>query len=65
MSVSCPECGSAKVRQAHLQFKDAIHLLILKYPVRCRICRKRWYLPLRRARLLPPTPARREGAARI
>lgn len=59
MSVSCPECGSTSVRQAHFRFSDAIYLLALQYPVRCRSCRKRWYLPLSEARRLPRSPVRR------
>jgi hypothetical protein len=59
MSVSCHECGSPNVRQAHFRFPDAFHLLALRYPVRCRSCRKRWYVLFSEARQLPPSPLRR------
>jgi len=59
MSVFCHECGSLMVRQATLRIADAVYLLTLRYPVRCRTCRKRWYISLFRARRLPRSPERR------
>jgi hypothetical protein len=64
MSVSCLECGSLSVRQAHLRLSDARFLLMLKYPVRCRDCKKRWYAPLTSARRLPHSPQRRDVTER-
>lgn len=64
MSFSCIECGSTKVRQAHLRVGDLPFLLMLKYPVRCRDCKKRWYLPLVNARRLPNSPQRRNVTER-
>jgi hypothetical protein len=59
MSVYCHECGSANVRQAHFRLADALQLFAMQYPVRCRSCKKRWYLPLSEARHLPRSPVRR------
>lgn len=64
MSVNCPDCGSTSVRQATLRKDDAVSLLTLRYPVRCRTCRKRWYVSLSVARRLPPSPERRDKFAK-
>jgi len=42
MIVYCHACGSRNVRPSHLQPKDLVYFLILRYPVRCRYCRKRF-----------------------
>jgi DNA-directed RNA polymerase subunit RPC12/RpoP len=65
MSLYCPECGSKHVRQAHVHLSDTLHLLALQYPVRCRSCRKRWFVPLRNARHLPQAPDRHMRAGKI
>ena len=46
MSLSCHDCGSKNLRTSLLRFRDVLHLLEFQYPVRCRICKKRWYAPL-------------------
>ncbi len=40
----CPHCGSAKFRASKLRVLDLPRLLILRYPVRCRICYKRKFV---------------------
>src|ERR1700739_4190159 len=46
MSLFCHECGSNKLRRAHLRFSDATRLFVLQYPVRCRVCRRRCHVAL-------------------
>jgi hypothetical protein len=53
MSLYCHECGSTDLRSAHLQWRDWLKLLALKYPIRCRACKTRNYGPLHRALKLP------------
>ena len=64
MSFSCLDCGSSDVRQAHLRLADLVFLLGLKYPVRCRTCKKRWFVPIFAARQLPHSPQRRNVVER-
>ena len=63
MSLFCHECGSDDLRSSHFRVSDAIHLLALQYPVRCRSCKKRWYAPIRTALRLPRPPHRHGDAA--
>ena len=42
MTIYCHACGSRNLRPSRLQLKDLVYLLILRYPVRCRNCRKRF-----------------------
>ena len=42
MTVYCHACGSRNLRPSRLQLKDLVYLLVLRYPVRCRYCRKRF-----------------------
>jgi hypothetical protein len=53
MSLYCHECGSTDLRSAHLQWRDWYQLLALKYPIRCRACKTRYYGPIHRALQLP------------
>lgn len=53
MSLYCHECGSTEVRVSHLRLVDAVRIIALQYPVRCRNCRHRWYAPLSETRNLP------------
>ena len=65
MSLYCHECGSSSVRRAHFHFfPDALRLLTFHYPVRCRTCRRRWYVSMTDVRPLPKAPHRRENAPR-
>ena len=41
--MKCPYCGSSRFRLSHLRFSDLVHLLVVRYPVRCRLCRERMY----------------------
>lgn len=42
MTVYCHTCGSRNLRPSRLQLKDLAYFLVLRYPVRCRHCRKRF-----------------------
>ena len=53
MSLYCPECGSTDLRSAHLQVRDYLQLIALKFPIRCRACKTRSYAPLHKAVKLP------------
>jgi len=53
MSLCCQECGSSDLRTAHVQLRDWLRLLTLKFPIRCRSCKTRSYAPLRQALQLP------------
>jgi hypothetical protein len=46
MIAHCPVCGSSNLRPSHFQTKDLAYLLVLRYPVRCRSCRKRFYVSI-------------------
>jgi hypothetical protein len=65
MSLSCPECGSNNLRRAHLRFSDAIRVLALQYPVRCRVCRMRWLISVQEALQLPHAPHRRTTVEKV
>lgn len=41
--IQCMRCGSTKVRLSHLCFPDAVQMVALRYPLRCRECRHRWF----------------------
>ena len=41
--MKCPYCGSSRFRLSHLRFSDMVRLLVVRYPVRCRLCRERMY----------------------
>jgi hypothetical protein len=45
----CPSCGSTHFRLSRLRFSDLLHLLILRYPVRCRLCRERSHVSFAKA----------------
>jgi hypothetical protein len=46
MTVYCHECGSRNLRLSRLQPKDVGYFLVLRYPVRCRHCRKRFSISI-------------------
>ena len=46
MSVRCPKCGSDNLRPSHLRAGDVFLLLTLRYPARCRDCRRRFAVSL-------------------
>jgi hypothetical protein len=60
MTVYCHTCGSRNLRPSRLQPKDLIYFLTLRYPVRCRYCRKRFSVSIFRIGMI-----RREADARI
>jgi hypothetical protein len=37
----CRSCGSQEFRLSHLRRGDLSRLLILRYPIRCKICKER------------------------
>lgn len=42
--MQCRRCGSKKLRLSHFYFHDLIRMLLLRYPLRCRDCRARYYV---------------------
>ena len=46
MTVRCRKCGSDNLRPSHLRAGDVFLLLTLRYPVRCRDCRRRFAVSL-------------------
>jgi hypothetical protein len=46
MIVYCHTCGSRNLRPSRLQLKDLAYFLALRYPARCRHCRKRFYVSI-------------------
>ena len=46
MTVHCHSCGSRNLRPSRLQAVDAFALLTLRYPVRCRDCRRRFLVSI-------------------
>ncbi len=46
MSAHCPACGSRNLRPSQLQSEDLVYLLTLRYPVRCRYCRERFFVSI-------------------
>lgn len=45
----CPYCGASHFRLSRLRISDLIHLLRLRYPVRCRLCRERTHVSFAKA----------------
>lgn len=64
MAVRCRMCGSFELRPSHLRLEDLAHLLLLRYPVRCRICRLRDYVfvPLVRGMKLHARPRHKNSS---
>ena len=60
MNVYCQACGSRNIRPSYFRITDAGFLLTLRFPVRCRQCRKRFAVSIFKIRRL-----RREATARI
>ena len=46
MSISCHSCGLSEFRTSRFRLSDLLHLLILRYPVRCHACHERSFGPL-------------------
>uniref|UniRef100_E6QP08 Uncharacterized protein n=1 Tax=mine drainage metagenome TaxID=410659 RepID=E6QP08_9ZZZZ len=44
--MNCPYCGTNRFRLSHLRFSDLARILMLRYPIRCRLCRERSYVPI-------------------
>lgn len=59
MPAYCRICGSDNLRPSHFRIMDVVHLLFLRYPVRCRLCRHRGYVSISRI-----SEVRREARAR-
>jgi hypothetical protein len=41
--MKCPHCGSADFHLSRLRLIDAVHLLRILYPIRCRRCSERLF----------------------
>ena len=46
MSIYCHFCSSTDLRVSRFRLKDVAHLIILRYPMRCWVCRERAYKPI-------------------
>ena len=46
MSIHCKFCSSTDLRISRFRMKDAARLIVLQYPMRCRVCRDRAYQPV-------------------
>lgn len=42
MTAHCHACGSRNLRPSRPQPKDLVYFITLRYPVRCRRCRRRF-----------------------
>jgi hypothetical protein len=42
--MNCPYCGTPKFRTSRVRFSDIPRLALLQFPVRCRLCRERFYV---------------------
>ncbi len=42
--MNCPYCGTSTFRLSHLRLTDFSRLILLRFPVRCRLCRERFYV---------------------
>jgi hypothetical protein len=47
--MECKLCGSTKFRVSRLRLPDLSHLIVLHYPIRCRVCYKREFVSLLKA----------------
>ena len=48
MPIYCLSCSSTDLRFSRFRLKDLPFLLILRYPMRCWVCRRREYQPILR-----------------
>lgn len=46
MAVRCPHCGLRTIRRSQIRVMDVPRLLLLRYPMRCRTCRARFYITI-------------------
>jgi hypothetical protein len=44
--MNCPSCGTPKFRISRVRLADIPRIALLQYPVRCRLCRERFYVGL-------------------
>lgn len=42
----CLSCGRSETFRSHFRVSDIPHLFLFQYPVRCRVCRRRYYTSL-------------------
>jgi hypothetical protein len=45
----CSNCGSNQFRYSRIRLSDFLELLLLRFPIRCRICNRRNFTGLRNA----------------
>jgi hypothetical protein len=46
MPIHCRVCGSSNLRVSHFRVSDLAKLMVLRYPVRRRVCRQRGHIPI-------------------
>jgi hypothetical protein len=44
MPYRCKKCGHTNLRNSQFRFGDLLQLLLFQLPIRCRFCRKRYYV---------------------
>ena len=59
--MNCPYCGTPKFRTSRVRFADLPRLALLQFPVRCRLCRERFYVGVSLALHLLQSQRVREG----
>jgi hypothetical protein len=62
--MECKLCGSTKFRISRLRVPDLSELVLLQYPVRCRVCYKREYVSFLTAFLIRRANKRRRREER-
>jgi len=45
LTMDCPFCSSARLRNSRTRAADILHLLVLRSPVRCHNCQERLFVP--------------------
>jgi len=58
-AVLCNGCGSDKFRASHFRLKDLRQLLMLRRPLRCRICSERVYVFIPQAKIYKPQDSKK------
>jgi hypothetical protein len=63
MNLICFRCGASDFRTSRLRLSDARHLLTVQYPLRCKDCKMRRFVPLRLGLRLRRSEARARKAS--
>jgi hypothetical protein len=48
----CRICGKSTVHISHFRLFDVLRLILLQLPVRCRTCRRRYYVSISQANVI-------------